>query len=173
MLKRRDAALTVALAVAGAAFGIGAEVAAGAMQGHALAVLDVAVGMLLLGFGATAHLRRPGSRTGVWLALAGLAWFAGTLGWPFVYLHRGFLALVLLSYPSGRLRKGSFVAVVVAARQQRVGGRGAAVHVEGDEHVPDHLVVELEVQPVPDVGGRRSPLLRGVTVVYYTDTTVN
>jgi signal transduction histidine kinase len=115
VLNRRDAALTVALAVAGAAFGIGAEVAAGAMQGHALAVLDLAVGMLLLGFGATAHLRRPGSRTGVWGALAGLAWFAGTLGWPFVYLHRGFLALVLLSYPSGRLRKGSFVAVVVAA----------------------------------------------------------
>ena len=44
--------------------------------------------MLLLGFGATAHLRRPESLTGVWLALAGLAWFAGTLGWPLVYLHR-------------------------------------------------------------------------------------
>jgi hypothetical protein len=60
----------------------------GAQQGHALAFLDVAVGMLLLGFGATAHLRRPESLTGVWLALAGLAWFAGTLGWPLVYLHR-------------------------------------------------------------------------------------
>jgi signal transduction histidine kinase len=113
--KQRDVALTVALAVAGAAFGIGAEVAAGAPQGHALAFLDVAVGMLLLGFGATAHLRRPGSRTGVWLALAGLAWFAGTFGWPFVYLHRGFFVLALLSYPSGRLRRSSLAAVVVAA----------------------------------------------------------
>jgi hypothetical protein len=70
--KRRDVALTVALAVAGAAFGIGAEVAAGAPQGRSLAYLDAAVGMLLLGFGATAHLRRPGSLTGVWLVLAGL-----------------------------------------------------------------------------------------------------
>jgi len=113
--KPRDVRLTVALAVAGAAFGVGAELAAGAQQGRALAVVDLAVGLLLLGFGATAHLRRPGSRTGVWLALAGLAWFAGTLGWPFVYLHRGLLVLVILSYPSGRLHKGSLVAGVVAA----------------------------------------------------------
>jgi signal transduction histidine kinase len=113
--KPRGVQLTVALAIAGAAFGIGAEVAAGAPQGHALAVLDLAVGLLLLGFGATARLRRPESLTGLWLTLTGLAWFAGTLGWPFVYLHRGILVLVILSYPSGRLRRSSFAAAVVAA----------------------------------------------------------
>jgi signal transduction histidine kinase len=112
--KPRDVELKVALAVACAAFGIGADVAAGAPQGHALAFLDAAVGMLLLGFGATTHLRRPGSLTGVWLVLAGLTWFAGTLGWPFVYPHRGLLVLVILSYPSGRLRRSSFAAAVVA-----------------------------------------------------------
>ena len=115
MGKPRDVRLTVALAVAGAAFGIGAELAAGAQQGRALAVVDLAVGLLLLGFGATARLRRPESLTGLWLTLTGLAWFTGTLGWPFAYLHRGLLVLVILSYPSGRLRRDSFAAAVVAA----------------------------------------------------------
>jgi signal transduction histidine kinase len=111
---RRDVSLPVALAIAGAALGIGVEVAAGAPQGVALAVLDLAVGVLLLGFGAAARLRRPASRTGVWMALAGLAWFAGTVGWPFVDLHRGFLVLLLLSYPSGRLPPSSFARAAVA-----------------------------------------------------------
>jgi signal transduction histidine kinase len=109
VVRRLDKELSVGLAVAGAAFGIGAEVLAGAPLGRALAFLDLTVGMLFLGFGATAHLRRPASRAGVWMTLTGLAWFAGTLGWPFVDLHRGFLTLLLLSYPSGRL-SGSWVA---------------------------------------------------------------
>ncbi len=101
--------------VAGAAIGIGAELVAGAPQGLALALVDLVVGVLLLGFGAIARLRRPASRTGVWMALAGLAWFAGTLGWPFLYLHRGFLVLLLLSYPSGRLPASWFARFAVAA----------------------------------------------------------
>ena len=47
MRKRLDLELTAALVVAGAAFGIGAELSAGAPQGRALAFLDVAVGLLL------------------------------------------------------------------------------------------------------------------------------
>jgi hypothetical protein len=110
---RREVALTVAVAVVGAAFGIAAEVAADAPQGTALALLDLAVGILLLGFGATAQLRRPGSRTGVWMMLAGLAWFAGTAAGPFVDLHRGLLVLLVLAYPSGRLARASLAAFVV------------------------------------------------------------
>jgi signal transduction histidine kinase len=110
----RGVLLWVGLAAA-AAIGIGAELVAGAPQGLALALVDLVVGVLLLGFGAVARLRRPASRTGGWLALAGLAWFAGTLGWPFVYLHRGFLVLLLLSYPSGRLPAGSLARAAVAA----------------------------------------------------------
>jgi signal transduction histidine kinase len=109
-----DVRLTVAFAAAGAAFGIGAEVVARAPQGIALALLDLAVGILLLAFGATARLRRPESRIGLWLMVAGLAWFAGTLASPFVDLHRGFLAIVVLAYPSGRLPRRSFAALVVA-----------------------------------------------------------
>jgi signal transduction histidine kinase len=111
---RRDLGLTVAFAVVCAAFGFGAEVVAGAPQGFALAFLDLAVGVMLLAFGATARLRRPESRTGIWLMVAGLAWFAGTFAGPFLYLHRGLLVLLILAYPSGRLARRSLVALVVA-----------------------------------------------------------
>jgi signal transduction histidine kinase len=111
---RRDLGLTVAFAAVGAVFGVGAEIVAGAPQGLALALLDLAVGILLLAFGATARLRRPESRTGIWLMVAGLTWFVGTLAGPFVYLHRGLLVLLILAYPSGRLARRSLVALIVA-----------------------------------------------------------
>jgi signal transduction histidine kinase len=111
---RRDLGLTVAFAVVAVALGVGAEVVAGAPQGLALALLDLAVGISLLPFGAIAALRRPESRTGIWLMVAGLAWFAGTLAGPLVYLHRGVLVLLILLYPSGRLARRSLVALVVA-----------------------------------------------------------
>jgi signal transduction histidine kinase len=100
---------------AGGALGLGAEFAVGAPQGVPLAVADFAVGFTLLAFGALARLRRPASRTGVWMALSGLAWFAGTLGWPFVGVHRGFLVLLHLSYPSGRLPRSMLARAAVAA----------------------------------------------------------
>jgi signal transduction histidine kinase len=112
VLNRR--AVVPAVAVLGAGFGVGAEVAAGAPQGIALASLDLAVGILLLTFGATVQLRRPASRTGTWMMIAGLAWFAGTLTGPLVDLHRGLLVLLLLTYPSGRLARNSLAALVVA-----------------------------------------------------------
>ena len=114
MASRRDLGLAVAFAVVCAAFGIGAEVVAGAPLGLALASLDLTVGVLLVAFGAIARLRRPESRTGIWMMVAGLAWFAGTLASPLVDLHRGFLVLVVLAYPSGRLARRSFAALVVA-----------------------------------------------------------
>jgi signal transduction histidine kinase len=107
--------VAVALVGAGAALGLGAELAVGAPQGVALAVADFVVGFALLAFGAVARLRRPASRSGVWMALSGLAWFAGTLGWPFVGLHRGFLVLLHLSYPSGRLPRSTLARVALAA----------------------------------------------------------
>jgi signal transduction histidine kinase len=112
VLSRR--AVVPAVAVVGAAFGVGAEVVTGAPQGTALSALDLAVGIFLLAFGATVQLRRPATRTGIWLMTAGLAWFAGTLAWPFVDLHRGLVVLLILAYPSGRLARDSFAALVVA-----------------------------------------------------------
>jgi len=49
------------------------------------------------------------------MALSGLGWFAGTIGWPFVGVHRGFLVLLLLSYPSGRLPRSTLARTAVAA----------------------------------------------------------
>jgi signal transduction histidine kinase len=79
-----------------------------------LAVADFIVGLVLLGCGLIAWTRRPESRVGLLLTLAGLAWFLGTfagsgsagyadLGALFLTLHRGPLVQALLSYPSGRL----------------------------------------------------------------------
>jgi hypothetical protein len=48
------------------------------------------------------------------MALAGLAWFAGTFGWPLTTLHRGLLVLVHLSYPSGRLPRTILARIAIA-----------------------------------------------------------
>jgi signal transduction histidine kinase len=98
-----------------AVFGVGAEVAAGTPQGLALALADLVVGLLLLGFGTAALARRPASRTGIWMGAAGLAWFLGTLGWPFVALHRGVIVLLLLTYPSGLLPRSWLARAAVLA----------------------------------------------------------
>ena len=44
---------------------------------------------------------------GALMALAGVTWFLGTLFAPALYLHRGPLVHLHLSYPTGRLRPGS------------------------------------------------------------------
>ena len=74
---------------------------------------DLAVGWSLIGCGLIASVRRPASRTGPLLAATGLTWFAGNLAqvgvapvaWAaahLVYLYRGPLVQLLLTYPSGR-----------------------------------------------------------------------
>jgi hypothetical protein len=103
------------VAVAIACFGVAAEVLSGAPEGLALAVVDLGVGMLLLAFGTVAWVRRRTSRTGVWMGLAGGAWFAGTLGWPLVALHRAPLVMLHLTYPSGRLPRPWLARAAVAA----------------------------------------------------------
>ena len=83
------------------AFGIAAEWAGR----PPLIVLDAATGFSLLGLGLLAASRRAWSRTGVILAAAGLAWFLGSVaGWA-VYLHRGPLAQLLLTYPAAANRR--------------------------------------------------------------------
>jgi signal transduction histidine kinase len=77
--------------------------------------VDFGVGVLLLAFGTVAWLRRRESRTGAWMGLAGGAWFAGTLGWPVVALHRAPLVMLHLSYPSGRLPRPWLARAAVAA----------------------------------------------------------
>ena len=69
----------------------------------ALIVLDLAAGLILIGAGIVAWDLRPRSRIGLLVAATGFAWLAGSLVPAALYLHRGLLALLLLSYPTGRL----------------------------------------------------------------------
>lgn len=94
---------TLALLFAGIAFGVAAEWAAYEDMDAALARLDFAVGTVLLGCGAVAWDRRPGSRVGALMCLAGFTWFLGTLFEPALYFHRGPLVHLLLAYPTGHV----------------------------------------------------------------------
>ncbi|MDP8969377.1 MAG: hypothetical protein M3N52_02525 [Actinomycetota bacterium] len=70
----------------------------------AVAVADGIVGAVLLSAAIVAWERRPGSRVGPLMGLAGLTWFAGTLWAGVLLVHRGPLVHLHLSYPTGRLR---------------------------------------------------------------------
>jgi signal transduction histidine kinase len=74
---------------------------------------DLAVGWTLIGCGLVAARRRPESRTGPLMAATGFTWFVGNfsdvgaaaVAWAaahLVYLHRGPLVQLVLTYPSGR-----------------------------------------------------------------------
>jgi signal transduction histidine kinase len=74
---------------------------------------DLAVGWTLIGCGLVASRRRPESRTGLLMAATGCTWFLGNfasvgvaaVAWAaahLMYLHRGPLVQLVLTYPSGR-----------------------------------------------------------------------
>jgi signal transduction histidine kinase len=112
----RNRAFRLTLASAGILFGLAAEWAFYQPSlGLALAVADFAVGALLFGCGAVAWERSGASRVGLLMMLAGLAWFLGNLGGAAVYLHRGPLVQLVLSYPTGRLRRRLDRVVVAVA----------------------------------------------------------
>lgn len=96
--------LRLALLVAGVGLGAGAEIAE--PQRASLTALDLAVGVALIGFGLLSWERRPESLAGVLLAASGFTWFLGNFTDQALYLHRGVLIHLLLSYPGGRLRPG-------------------------------------------------------------------
>jgi len=90
---------------------------------------DLAVGWCLIGCGFIASARRPESRSGVLMLATGFAWFlgnfagigVGVVAWVAahaLYLHRGPLFQLLLTYPSGRRPSrvaGAAIAVFYAA----------------------------------------------------------
>src|SRR5215468_7828331 len=110
--------LRFALWPAGLAFGVAAEW----VGRPELIALDAAAGFALVFLGLVAWSRRPGSRAGPIMSAAGFAWFLGTLWPPAVFLHRGPLAQLLISYPGGRL----------SSRLQRVGAAAAYVYAAAD-----------------------------------------
>lgn len=65
---------------------------------------DLAVGWVTVACGLVAWWRRPDSRSGPLLAAAGGAWFLGNFWSDALYLYRGPLVHLALTYPSGRAR---------------------------------------------------------------------
>ena len=118
--------LRCALWPAGLGFGVAAEWIG---QPQFIA-FDAAAGFALLFGGLVAWSRRPGSRAGPIMSAAGIAWFLGTLWAPAVFLHRGPLAQLLISYPSGRLssrlERVAVGAAYVYAAADSVAGNGYA-----------------------------------------------
>lgn len=104
--------LRLALLVAGVGLGVGAEIAE--PQRASLTALDLAVGISLIGLGLLSWERRPESLAGVLLAVSGFAWFLGNFVDQALFLHRGVLIHLLLSYPRGRLRTGGEYALVAS-----------------------------------------------------------
>jgi signal transduction histidine kinase len=106
--------LRIALVPLGIAFGIAAEwIVGGAFDASSAA--DLVVGCVLVACGSLGWDRRPASRVGALLCATGFAWFLGTLFEPALFLHRGPLVHLLLSYPSGRLPSRLARVVTVAA----------------------------------------------------------
>jgi signal transduction histidine kinase len=90
-------------------------------------IADAVTGWILIAAGLVARGRRPDSRTGPLLVLAGYLWYVGDLYFvlpaagivPLLsFAFRGFydviLAFVLLSFPGGRLERGIHRAAIVA-----------------------------------------------------------
>ena len=71
----------------------------------ALVVADGVVGLVLVTCGFVAWERRGESRVGPLMFLSGYTWFAGNLWSQLLYLHRGPLVHLQISYPTGRLRR--------------------------------------------------------------------
>jgi hypothetical protein len=105
--------LRLALWPAGLLLGIAAEWGAWTDDPGGAAV-DLAVGLLLIGFGLVAWQRRGSSAVGPLMAASGFAWFLGGFAAWALYLHRGPLVHLVVSYPSGRLRSRLQWVVVTA-----------------------------------------------------------
>ena len=92
----------------------------------ASAVLAAAVGVAFVGAGLIARARRPENRIGTLMILAGFSWFAGllstsdepllfTIGATLAFVAWGFVAYLMLAFPSGRLEGWASRVVVVTA----------------------------------------------------------
>src|SRR6516165_6245719 len=111
-------------AAAGLLLGLGAEWLARSGQSLAAVAADLAVGWTLIGCGLVGWSRRPQSGVGPLLALAGFAWFCGTLagsrigvvatvGAALLFVHRGPLCHAIIGYQTGRpSSRMSLIAVV-------------------------------------------------------------
>jgi signal transduction histidine kinase len=114
------------VAVAGVALGLGAEVISYGSAGLTKATVDAAVGWVLIGGGLWAAARWSCGRVGWMMAAAGFAWFLGnfensssaalsSFGTAALYLHRGPLVQLALTYLDGPTRWRAERALIAAA----------------------------------------------------------
>jgi signal transduction histidine kinase len=82
------------------------------MAEAALRLADAAVGIVLLGCATATCVRHP--RVGLIMAAVGVTWFLGDLLPSLVFLHRGPLVHLHISYPTGRLRRPLAVVTVTS-----------------------------------------------------------
>ena len=107
--------LRVGLVVVGLALGIGAESVSYGSGELDAALADLVVGWALVACGLVAWDRRRETRVGALMLATGVAWFLGSVVPEALFLHRGPLVHLLMSYPSGRVRRRLDRAVVAAA----------------------------------------------------------
>jgi signal transduction histidine kinase len=118
------------IGLAGVAIGLTAEWVGFGWDDPRHWIPDLAVGWTFIGCGLVAARRRPESRSGLLMAATGFTWFVGNfaqvgvaaVAWlaaHTVYLHRGPLVQLVLTYPSGRsgsrLVRGAVVVGYVVA----------------------------------------------------------
>jgi signal transduction histidine kinase len=84
-------------------FGLAFGVAAEWIARPELIGLDAVTGFALVFLGLSAWSRRPRTAVGPIMAASGFTWFLGTFWSPALYLHRGPLTHLMLSFPGARL----------------------------------------------------------------------
>ena len=107
--------LRLALLVGAVALAVVAELVSYEAGDLALVIADAVVGLILVTCGVVAWQRRGESRVGPLMVLSGYTWFAGNLWTQLLYLHRGPLVHLHISYPTGRLRRRLAQVTVTAA----------------------------------------------------------
>jgi hypothetical protein len=103
----------IALVASAVAVGAVAEWSSWLPDDPGQAAGDFAVGLVFVAAGALTLGRSRA--TAILMAATGFAWFAGGLAGGLVFLHRGPLVHLLLSYPRGRLESRFELAVVAGA----------------------------------------------------------
>ena len=104
--------LRVLLWPAGALLGLGAEWVSFGWDDPRHWIPDLVTGWTLIACGLVAWSRRGDSRSGPLLAATGFSWFFGNLTTSALYLYRGPLVHLLVTYPSGRASSRREIAAV-------------------------------------------------------------
>jgi PAS domain S-box-containing protein len=111
------------------------------------ATFSTAVGLAFVGAGLIASLRRPENRVGLLMTLTGFTWFLGalteanhetvyTVGMVLSQATLGFLAWLILAYPSGSLGAPVHKAIVGLVFATVTGG-AVLLHLVGNPHACD------------------------------------